>query len=133
MFAVLNRIMITKKCSPFMRDWYDRYKYFNDSEWAEHSTELPFKMWQESKYTNSKHLHVETSNLDFPSYYETEYFYDEAFNGKYDFSNKIAVHTWYRTMNGVEYDDNSIKKLNNSYGMLARHVLFDEPLGKYLD
>ena len=36
--------MLSKKCSTFVRDWYDNYKTLNDRVWNWHSVKLPLYM-----------------------------------------------------------------------------------------
>lgn len=119
--GVNNGIMIAKRCSRFLRLWYQEYQSFVDSDWGYHSIVLPKKL--SLKYPDLIQVEPDTLQSDFK-----ETFYqlvsenlDEAY-----WRPVLAVHSFIR-LASEKYDEESIKSVTNNFGIMVRRILAGKP------
>lgn len=116
-YGLNNGIIIAKRCSRFLLRWYDRYKDFNDSQWAYHSVIVPLQLYQ----ADNTGVRVERKLLkaDWPQCA------DLIFGNKTDhefWASVRAIHAYYRHHN-TTYDEVSVMALQNNFGLVARRIL----------
>ena len=93
-----NAVMMSKPSSPFMQEWLNRYKFFNDTCWNCHSVWLPTHL---ARNMMPEHVHMlDTTGGTFfsPGWHreDLELLYG---SGEFDFSDSYAMHMWYSTAN----------------------------------
>ncbi|KAJ3268848.1 hypothetical protein HDV01_002167 [Terramyces sp. JEL0728] len=113
-YGINNGIMVAKKCS--------------SSEWDELSIRTPLRLYN----LDSSHTKVyEQELLSWYSFdgnpYEMPMF--RPYNNE-DWKQTYAVHSFYRLFKEnipTEYDFETVKQLQSSFGQYARHILYDGP------
>eukprot|EP00946_MAST-07B_sp_MAST-7B-sp1_P000875 g875.t1 len=93
-----NAVMMSMPQSLFMREWLNRYAYFNDTCWNCHSVWLPTHL---ARNMMPEHVHMlDTTGGTFfsPGWHreDLELLYG---SGDFDFSDSYAMHMWYSTAN----------------------------------
>ena len=114
-----NGIIIAKRCSRFLLNWYRQYHTFNSKGWCEHSVELPMKLFKANNQTGLS-LQNDTLAIRGSDCMARE------FDAK-EFRDVRAYHCFYRGYS-KEHNFMDVKTLNNTFGRLARHILYDGPL-----
>lgn len=108
--GLCNSIMIAKRCSRFLRRWYDTYRDFNNNQWDEFSVHLPLRLF----YEDPRFIRVENRKLynKYPNF--------DLLTPMDQYSDNIlddirAIHLFYRTI----ADD--VKEMNEK----GKKILFD--------
>ena len=117
-FKINNGIIIAKRCSRFLLNWYRQYHTYDDNQWTAHSVELPMKLFKANNHTG---LSLQNRTL-----WQHFRFFSIEYDEK-DWRDVRAVHTFYRGYN-KDHNFEDVKTLNNMFGRLARHILYDGPL-----
>ncbi|KAJ3325359.1 hypothetical protein HDV06_004218 [Boothiomyces sp. JEL0866] len=127
-YGLNNGIMISKKCSRFLLNWYEQYAYFNPDQWDTHSVQLPLKLYEENPTQVRAYRHELLSWWCFDGKVETLPMF-KPYNGN-NWKNVYAVHSFYRVYAGTTpfpINFETIKTLDNSFGRFARYVLYGGP------
>ena len=79
------------------------YIFFKDSQWAEHSVQLPARLAKEHPHL----IHIENTTLHRPNWMELNQLYGSQI---YNWRKNYAIHLWYRFHN-KDYNLEDIKYL----------------------
>lgn len=119
-------IIICSKDAFFLILWIN--SYFDDyraDEWAYNTGKVPFNLARRYPHL----VHVERTKLNRPNFNELNLLYGDR---KWNWNEHYAVHTWYRLwkdwsgmFKGVEPNITNINTLNNTFGEIARKILYD--------
>ncbi|KAJ8319641.1 hypothetical protein KUTeg_002807 [Tegillarca granosa] len=114
---VNNGILVAAKGADYLNVWWNTYK--NMSSWTEHDRHcciIPYTLIQQHPGL----VHVEEKTLNYPSGPEYHLLYKEL----YDYSKNYAMHLWYENWKG-KYNPDNIKKLNTTFGRVARSIYYN--------
>nr|KAG5692619.1 hypothetical protein BaRGS_030047 [Batillaria attramentaria] len=112
-----NGVILGKAGAEFLDLWYESYHTFNDKQWAQHSTILPYKL---HKAHPNVSLHVVNTLVD-PHYQDIKKkFYDNFF----DWKSKHGIHLYVRMFN--QYFEDNFETKNSSLGQVSRNILFGD-------
>ncbi|KAK6166030.1 hypothetical protein SNE40_022819 [Patella caerulea] len=114
-----NAIILAKRHSPFVKEWYEGYFTFNGSDYFINSLHVPFDMWQK----NPGRIHLESDKFYRPNWFEADKLYNKS---DFPWQNKYAVHIW-TSSNPVPKGPEELKTLNTTIGQIFRYILYDDP------
>ena len=118
-------VIVCSKDAFFLRLWINSYlDDYQMDEWAYNTGQVPFNLARRFPELVS----VEKTKINRPNFKELDTLWgDKTFNWRENY----AVHTWYRLwkewsgmFKGVEPDPENIKTLNNTFGQIARTILY---------
>ena len=117
-------VILGTKGSCFLRMWLNSYlDDYRIKTWAYNSGTVPTKL--AIRYPSL--VHVEETRFNRPNFNELK----KIYNGHFDWQRNYAVHTWFRLFQRMHRfeiegypDPQSIKKLNNSFGEMARVIYY---------
>lgn len=116
-----NGVIIAKRCSRFLRLWYDQYKTFNPDSWNYHSIQLPGKLANEHPHL----IKVETERIRSEFDETWKKLAAETFDENY-WRNTRIIHSFIRN-NDKKFDADTIGEDNRVFGMMIRQIMHDEP------
>jgi hypothetical protein len=114
--GLCNGVIISKANTTFLNKWYDNYKTFNDTKWADHSVFLPASLAKE----NPDLIHTEADSLHSPGWIRFPRLY---YNNSWDWSENYAMHMYYRLYN-KDHNKDDIMTLNTTLGRLFRFIYY---------
>jgi hypothetical protein len=113
-------LILSKANSTFLTLWRAEYKNFTDDDWNKFSVRIPMQIAK----ANADLLHIEWFGFHRPNWSERKWIYEE---GKlWDWGENYAIHLWYRTQEGVDYDPRSIRRLNSTLGEVFRFIYYGQ-------
>jgi hypothetical protein len=121
-------ILIAKRCSRFLRKWYNRWVDFNDNNWGYHPINLPYEMWKEDP--SFMRAEWETLPSDWPRPFDMLLLPtppDPAY-----WKPIRAIHSFIRGLT-IEYTEETVQQADNNLGLMVRRIMqnkpgmFDEP------
>jgi hypothetical protein len=118
-----NGVIIGKRCSRFLRYWYHQYHSFDDRQWADHSVELPGKIYD--NFSTQDHLGLVLKGDELYNRHPCRILFKDYHN-PVEWKSVRSVHTYYRGY-GITHDFTDVKTLTNNFGKLARFLLYDGP------
>lgn len=114
-----NGIILAKRCSRFLRRWYEEYKSFDDGNWALHSIRVPKTLF------NADPTGITASHKELRSdwTHTADMFISDdtapAFWGPL-----LSIHSLMRAHSEFkELDEAEVVALDNNYGRIARNIL----------
>lgn len=114
-----NGLILAKRCSRFLRRWYEEYSTFDDNNWALHSVRTPKRLFDEDatgitvNHEELKSNWPHTANMFFsdnasPSYWRPV----------------LAIHSLVRAQpQFANLNESQVVALDNNYGRIARRIL----------
>ena len=116
---VCGGIIIAAKDSTFLALWINYFlEDYRVDKWAYNSGEVPTKL--ATRYPQL--VHIEKESLNRPNYKEMDKIWGSE---KYDWRNKnYAIHTWIRLSKRPKPTPENIKKMNGTFGEIARLVVY---------
>lgn len=115
-----NAVIICHRASPWLTEWYNSYRKFNNAEWAALSVHLPLKL------ARSYPHYVQSLNYDafFRPVWSSTGMADLYVHNTYNLRHNYAVHLWgggnrYRNQDSFE----QICALQTTWGRIARIAL----------
>ena len=118
--GLASGVMIAKRCSRFLRTWYNMYDTFDDSQWGYHPIILPWKI----AHIEPDHINIERAEIK--TNFETfKKCFHEPFNPAY-WKHVRIVHPYVRSAEET-YDEQTIQHANNTFGILMRRILANKP------
>jgi hypothetical protein len=115
--GISNALIIAKRCSRFLRNWYTQYKSFDDSQWGDHSIILPKKL--AGQYPDL--IRVEQYTLEADGWDTFNQLMSEKFEPEY-WKPIRALHSFMRLAQ-TRYDEESVKTAKDNFGLMARRIL----------
>ena len=116
--TVCGGIIICSRDSIFLALWIDRFfTDYRSDIWAYNSGKVPSKLAQ--MYPD--YVHIEKTSLHRPSYKEMNKIWGSEL---YNWKDNYAIHTWIRLHGRANPDPENIKRMNTTYGQLARLVYY---------
>ncbi|KAK7477594.1 hypothetical protein BaRGS_00031142, partial [Batillaria attramentaria] len=112
-----NGVILGKAGAEFLDLWYESYHTFNDKQWAQHSTILPYKL---HKAHPNVSLHVVNTLVDPHYQHIKKKFYDNFF----DWKSKHGIHLYVRMFS--QYFEDNFETKNSSLGQVSRNILFGD-------
>ena len=121
-------IIVCSNTSVFLYMWINSYlDDYRADEWAYNTGKVPFNLAR--RYPHM--VNMEPTRLNHPNFNELDKIWGPA---TFDWQDNYAVHLWYRLWkdtspyyHGIEPDEESVKKLNNTFGAMARTILYGSP------
>ncbi|ELU02941.1 hypothetical protein CAPTEDRAFT_222887 [Capitella teleta] len=118
-------IIVCSKHSFFLTLWINSYiDDYRVDEWAYNTGQVPFNLAQ--RYPQL--VNVNKGRMVYPSYKELNKIWG---SDSWDWWNNYSVHLYYRLwkdtspyFKGVEPDEHNVKGLNNTFGQMARMILY---------
>lgn len=109
-YGLNNGIILAKRCSKFLRNWYKQYNTFDDADWAGHSVYLPKKLYD-----------IDPMDMTIEPEIRTNYFGDTYFDNPAhgeSFKTAYAKHAFLRgkyqaelNLTALEHDDSDFGKV----------------------
>ena len=100
----------------FISHWLDGYKTYTQTQWAHHSTILPYKL--SKKYPSL--LHIEDKTFVKPNYTEVW----KLFRANYNWTKNYGIHLYIRFYK-EQHNFGDIRRLNTTMGSVARYIIYD--------
>ena len=117
-----NGFFMSVANATFLRLWYDSYHTFDPNHWNRHSVLMPGIIAKDHPGL----VHVEKDTIHIPNWQDPglrKLYNDGVF---YNWTARnYAVHLWYRKHN-VDYDPESIKRLNKTVGQIFRYIFYGQ-------
>ena len=118
-------IIVCSNTSFFLTMWLNAYlDDYRIAEWAYNTGKVPFNLARRYPHL----VNMESTRLNHPNFDELDKIWGPA---TFDWQDNYAVHIWYRLwmdrspyFKGVEPDEESVKKLDNTFGQMARTILY---------
>ncbi|KAL8616647.1 hypothetical protein ACOMHN_031629 [Nucella lapillus] len=117
--SINNALVLTKPQAEFLQIWLSRYSTFNDSNWAEHSTRLPYKLAK--KYSHLVHVMDSFFPLLPPRNLQ---FYDRRKVADHNWPQLYAFHLYTRDVFHQFYGKRRIDMRDNAIGDAVRYILY---------
>ena len=115
---VCGGIIIGEKDSTFLTLWLNYFlEDYRADQWAYNSGKVPSML--ALRYPHL--VHIEKESLHRPAYFEREKIWGAV---KYNWKNNYAIHTWIRLYDGPQPTPENIKRMNSTYGEIARLVYY---------
>ncbi|XP_046568272.1 uncharacterized protein LOC124276676 [Haliotis rubra] len=111
-----NAIILAKRGSKFVREWYEGYRTYNNKEFYKNSLHVPRDMW----HKNPKSIHMESDRLYRPNWFESDLLFKK---NDYPWRDNYAIHVW-TNHNPLPKGFSDINRLNTTLGQIFRHVLY---------
>lgn len=111
-----NAIILAKRGSKFVREWYEGYRTYNNKEFYKNSLHVPRDMW----HKNPKSIHMESDRLYRPNWFESDLLFKR---NDYPWRDNYAIHVW-TNQNPLPKGFSDINRLNTTLGQIFRHVLY---------
>lgn len=108
--------IIASKNSTFLKIWYWTYETFEDKSWAKNSQYTPYKLSR----IIPELIHVERL-FAFAGFSGNVH---DFFNKVADWSQRYGLHLYIRLQEIQKSDPEHIKKLNSTYGQIARLIYY---------
>ena len=123
--GLANNLIIAIPNSTFVDLWLKAYDIdYRRDIWAHNSVLVPFQL-------HKKHadlVHVETKSINYPNWYPeglSKIFDPIRQGGEFDWKKNYAIHLWnHLSANKVRETPESIRKMNSSYGQIARLIYY---------
>ncbi|CAH1796200.1 unnamed protein product [Owenia fusiformis] len=112
-------VIVSTPNSEFIKQWYESYQSFDNTNWAYHSTMVPMRL---SKL-HPELIHVVGYLMHWPSISQLYLIYRADITG---WKRNYCVHLWYREYD-IEHDPLTIRNLKTTFGQLARNVYYGSP------
>ena len=113
-----NAFIMAKRRSPFVREWLDQYRNYNNSDFYWNSMKVPRNMW----IKNSSRIHMESERLYRPNWFEAELLFKRT---DFPWWNNYAVHVW-TNGNPVPESPEEVQAANSTIAQIFRHVLYGD-------
>lgn len=119
--GLASGIMLAKRCSRFLTTWYNMYDTFDDSQWGFHPVVLPWRLAQ----LIPQHIQIENVRIQ-TNFWDT---YRKCFSSVLERSywEPVRIVHPYVRLAEETYDEQSIQKLNNNFGVMIRRILANKP------
>ncbi|XP_076450396.1 uncharacterized protein LOC143286643 [Babylonia areolata] len=114
-----NGLIFSEPGSPFLRLWLERYSTFNDTQWAEHSTVVPYRLSRE----HPDLVRVVRSFFT-PNYKHIEPLYRAGGGGGYPWDRLHALHLYHRFYSSYFRTGVRMDRQGSVIGSMTRHILF---------
>ena len=115
-------IIFAKRCSRFMRRWYQSYKNLDDTMWGHHCVIVPHQlMIEDSAGVKADGLRIKTNFLESGDML----FSVDTSPGFW--SDASIIHSFIRFYPHYMIDEGSTMMLKNNYGHIARNILSGKP------
>ncbi|KAK6166034.1 hypothetical protein SNE40_022821 [Patella caerulea] len=114
-----NAIILAKRHSPFVKEWYESYFNYTKTEFYKNSLHVPRDMW----HKNPGRIHMESDKFYRPNWFEADLLFKK---NDYPWKNNFAVHIWTNS-NPVPKGPEELKTLNTTIGQIFRYILYDDP------
>lgn len=121
-------LKVCLKLKRFLLRWYEEYRFFNHTQWDESSVRVPLRLYEQ----DNSHVKVYERELLSWWSFEGNPFIMPMFKPyqKEEWVDVHAVHSFYRLFAGnipQDYDFETVKELDNSFGRYARNILYGGP------
>lgn len=116
-----NGVILSKKCSPFLLNWYRQYSTFKRWKWNDHSIKLPLHLYRQNK----RELLV-TENFDV-SWNNNSAFFRPALGQKYS-EKYFCKHLYIRDTPQERLKLEDLQSEDSDYGRICRAILNGSPM-----
>ena len=121
-------IIVCSNTSFFLYMWMNAYlDDYRIDEWAYNTGKVPFNLARRYPHL----VNMEPTRLNRPNFNELDKIWGP---NTFNWQDNYAVHIWYRLWKdrsphykGVEPDEENVKTLNNTFGQMARTILYGSP------
>jgi hypothetical protein len=110
--------MLSKKCSTFVRDWYDNYKSLEDKVWNWHSVKLPLYMARKDRRDVMITDKIMVTWID-------NTMFERPSHGK-SYKEFYCKHLFIRDKQQAHLDLNSVLDDDSDYGRVCKQILQNE-------
>ncbi|GFO30839.1 hypothetical protein PoB_005734400 [Plakobranchus ocellatus] len=113
-----NAFIVTKRGSPFLREWYTEYTRYSREQFYHNSLQVPRNLY----FKNASRVHVESDRLYRPNWFEADLLFRRS---DYPWRNNYAVHVW-TNGNPVPRSPDDIQDSNTTIAQIFRQVMYGD-------